>query len=371
MTGLPNGRQLPSLLDDLSALAPGSELWIVDPGGRILAASAGAGAAPACGSLLGRLGDLSGVWREGECVVAPIRLERRVMGALVARGRELAAQPAVAERLARLLGRLAVAGREGMLEPTLDGEGEDEFVSAVAHQLKMPVTAIKGFASLLLQDAAGPLNLKQRDYLRIIESSVDRMSALIDDLLELANLESGRRSLTPRVVNLPDLVQGVVGSFEGLALERGHQFVCQTREGLPPAWGDPEALRQVLSILLSNACQYTPNGGRIEVRIEELPAGTEGGQRLVVAVSDSGIGIGEEDLGRVFHPFFRADAPLVRDTAGSGLGLAIAKQLMERLQGEIWFASALGRGSTFSLSVPAASPEQLARSPVEPAVPDP
>ncbi|NLS77226.1 MAG: HAMP domain-containing histidine kinase [Chloroflexi bacterium] len=314
-------------LDRLAALAPAAELWLLDPEGAPIAASPAA-------DLPGPLGDLC---------AAPVCVQGRALGALAARSVDADTLSA----WAGLLSALAEAAHEQQAAAA-------GFVSTVAHQLKAPMTAIKGFAALLAGQFAGPLSPTQREYLRITAANIDRLAALLDDLRDLAELDAGGPPLHLQPVAVAPLAEGLLESRAATARARDLRLACRA-EGEPrPAWADPDALRRILSELVANACQYTPDGGRIEVSIANGPAAPGEPPRLWVRVADSGIGIAAEDQPRVFDLFFRADDPLMRDTEGSGLGLAIAQRLAARLGGEIALQSAPGAGSAFTLRLPAA-----------------
>jgi len=245
-------------------------------------------------------------------------------------------------------------------------EAKSEFVSTVAHELKVPMTAIKGFVRLIRRDAAGMLGDRQVHYLEIVETNVNRMNALISDLLDIAQLEAGSVQVAMRAVDLVELVGNVLRSLEDQIGAKRQRLVCELPDSLPPVWGDPDCLEQVLVNLLTNASKYTPEGGEIAITIYEAKIIDNRDQRWyqIVSVRDTGIGISEVDREKLFTKFFRADHPLVREVEGTGLGLSIAKRLVELHGGSIWVESVLDEGSTFSFSVPVAEGEKIPPAPL-------
>ncbi len=234
-------------------------------------------------------------------------------------------------------------------------QAKSEFVSLVSHELKMPMTSIKGFARLLATGRAGEINERQQEFLSVIEDNVERMQTLVSDLLDHARLEAGRMKLELAAVSLAEVVSEVVQVVQGEMESRSQQLTVDIPADLPPVWVDRARLAQVFTNLMTNAYKYTPPGGAIQVRAELWPeeAETGEGQPMVVcAVSDTGIGIAPEDQNRVFTSFFRSQHRLAREVEGTGLGLSIARRIVELQGGRIWVESAVGEGSTFYFTVP-------------------
>ncbi|HIE37773.1 MAG TPA: GAF domain-containing protein, partial [Anaerolineae bacterium] len=234
---------------------------------------------------------------------------------------------------------------------------KSEFVSTVSHELRTPMTSIKGYADLLLMGAVGELSDQQRHFLGIIRSNADRLTALVNDLLDISRIETGRVELDLKAVHLHEVVDQVIGTLQGRAQSRGIVLETRVPEDLPAVWGDGARVAQVLTNLVGNAIQYTPPGG--EVIVSARPAG----DMLEVAVTDTGIGISKENQARIFDRFFRADDPLVQETPGTGLGLPITASLVHMHGGEIWVESELGEGSTFIFTLPLVSAPRQAVSP--------
>lgn len=231
---------------------------------------------------------------------------------------------------------------------------KSEFVSTVSHELRTPMTSIKGYADLLLMGAVGDLGDEQRRFLTIIRSNADRLTALVNDLLDISRIETGRVELDLRAVHLHEVVKQVTGTLEGKARGQGVRLEARVSEHLPAVWSDSARLAQILTNLVGNAIQYTPPGGKVTVSARQ-----EDGM-LEVLVTDTGIGISAENQKKIFDRFFRADDPLVRESPGTGLGLPITASLVDLHGGEIWVESELGEGSTFTFTLPLASAEQAA-----------
>jgi len=239
---------------------------------------------------------------------------------------------------------------------------KSEFISTVSHELRTPMTSIKGYADLLMLGMAGPLSDQQKHFIGIIRNNAERMVALVNDLLDISRIESGRVQLDLRAVHIHEVVGQVVGTLQGRAQNKNIVLQVDVSENLPPVWGDSNRVAQILTNLISNAIQYTPPGGRVTISAHL------NGDMLEVSVTDTGIGISKEDQRKIFDRFFRADDPLVQETPGTGLGLPITASLVQMHGGQIWVESELGEGSTFTFTLPLAvtqagtpSPPVLAR----------
>ena len=223
-----------------------------------------------------------------------------------------------------------------------------EFVSMVSHELKAPITSIRGYVDLLLEGEAGRLSAEQREHLTIVSESTARLLSLIDDLLDLARIEAGRIELHECALDLGRLVRGVAGSMRPLMEAKGQQLALDVADPLPAAWADADRVTQVLTNLVSNAHKYTPPGGRISVAARAADG------RLVVDVRDTGMGLSPDEQAHLFTQFFRSRSAAAEGISGTGLGLAIARSLVELHGGQITVSSAPGQGSTFSFTLPAA-----------------
>jgi PAS domain S-box-containing protein len=230
-----------------------------------------------------------------------------------------------------------------------------EFVSTVSHELRTPMTSIKGYADLMLLGAAGLMNEDQRRFLSIIKANADRLSGLVNDLLDISRIEGGRVEMDVKPLRLEGVVEQVVNTLRGKIEEKGLKLFINLASDLPMVMGDRDRVIQILTNLVSNAHQYTKPGGTITVSARRL------GDYVQTDVADTGIGIAPEDQAKVFERFFRADDPDVQEFSGTGLGLAIVKSLVEMLRGTIWLESAVGKGTTFCFTLPASeegSPEE-------------
>jgi two-component system phosphate regulon sensor histidine kinase PhoR len=220
-----------------------------------------------------------------------------------------------------------------------------DFVANVSHEFKTPLTAIQGFAETLLNGALDDKANRER-FVEIIREHAWRLARLTDDLLKLSRIEAGRLELEMRPIRVEALVNGCVETARLNAKTRGLEIHVDLQKNSPAVCGDGAQLGEVLQNLLDNALQYTPSGGHIEVKARS------NGQDVVFTVSDTGIGIPQSDLERVFERFYRVDAARSREVGGTGLGLAIARHIVEAHGGRIWVESAIGQGSRFHFSIP-------------------
>jgi two-component system phosphate regulon sensor histidine kinase PhoR len=218
-----------------------------------------------------------------------------------------------------------------------------DFVANVSHELRTPITIIKGYAETLLAGALENPSQAAR-FVAIVHSQAERLASLIGDLLTLSQLESGTVGMESRSVSLPEAVGHVVALLEQKIHERCIKVDCTGLAEAPAVLADPGRLEQVFVNLLDNAVKYTPAGGSVS-----LSAQTDG-ERVTVAVKDTGIGIPSRDLPRVFERFYRVDSARSRDEGGTGLGLAIVKHIVQLLGGAVSVESS-GQGSTFYVTL--------------------
>ena len=229
---------------------------------------------------------------------------------------------------------------------------KNEFLATMSHELRTPLNSILGFSDVLLTNPVN-LNDKQRRYVGHIQSSGRTLLNLINDVLDLAKIESGKMEVRPTEFSIGDLVERSVGAMLPLAEKKNLDLGWDVDPELPVVRQDLGKLQQVLSNLLSNAIKFTPEGGRVRVRAE---LGEDA--RFVVSVEDTGIGIPLEDQERIFEKFRQGAAAsgqretLTREYEGTGLGLSITKELVKLLEGEIHLESEFGKGSLFVVELP-------------------
>jgi len=231
-------------------------------------------------------------------------------------------------------------------------DAKSEFVLTVSHELKQPMTSIKGYTDLMVKGAAGPLTDVQQQFLHTVRSNVERMSTLVGDLLEISRIEAGRLKLDIKPVSMEDVIEETLRTTQGQIEAKQQQLDVSVPQDLPMVMGDRARLIQIMTNLVSNAYKYTPAGGRIAVSAQPKSDSVPG--FVLCAVRDTGVGISEEDQAKLFTKFFRSGDPAVREVPGTGLGLSITKGLIEMHGGEIWVESRVGKGSTFAFTVPVA-----------------
>jgi signal transduction histidine kinase/HAMP domain-containing protein len=222
---------------------------------------------------------------------------------------------------------------------------KSDFVAAASHELRSPLTSIKGFAELL--GHSDDLTAKQREATDIIRASTDRLVGLVDDLLEVARIEAGRVSVVQQTIRIEPLVEETARLMAPRIEASGQRLELALSPDLPPVLADGRRVRQILDNLLANAHLYSGEGGRIEVRCE--PAGDE----VEIAVADDGHGMTREELEHAFDRFYRGDRAGML-VPGTGLGLWIVRSLAELQGGSVEVASEAGRGSTFTVRLPRA-----------------
>jgi GAF domain-containing protein/nitrogen-specific signal transduction histidine kinase len=229
---------------------------------------------------------------------------------------------------------------------------KSEFVATVSHELRTPMTSIRGYTDVLLMGAAGALNENQAHFLHIVKNNTERLNILVNDLLDVSRIESGRVTLSPQALDMREVAEDVISDVLRRSQEENKPMALSldAPKKLPRVYGDMERIRQVLGNLMDNAYHYTPENGTIAIRMQAL----NGGDEVQVDVNDNGVGISMDDQDRIFERFYRGENPLVLSTPGTGLGLSIVKQIIEMHKGRIWMKSTgvPGEGSTFSFTLP-------------------
>ncbi|MEK7808248.1 MAG: GAF domain-containing sensor histidine kinase [Chloroflexota bacterium] len=278
---------------------------------------------------------------------APVRRERRPL-ALIALERSGSDFPPVSVSfMSRFADHAAFAIENARLYEALKvaDRKRNEFVSHVSHELRLPMTSIKGYTDLLKSGVTGTVTDQQKQFLQIIRTNVDRMNVLVTDLSDISKIEVGRLKVDIGAVDIAVVVNECVDSLK-LQIEEKKQAIKVNLPALPPVRTDKTRLSQILVNLISNASKYTPPEGVIAITAEVRAPFVR------VSVADSGIGMSPDDQQKLFSQFFRSEDSNVREQQGWGLGLHVTKKLVEFFGGEIGAQSELGKGSTFWFTTP-------------------
>jgi signal transduction histidine kinase len=281
-------------------------------------------------------------------LIVPIQREKEIVGILGVWRSEGAFSSEALPFLQRLAEHSAIAIENTRLYRAAQAANlaKSQFISFVSHEIRMPMTAICGYADLLRQGAAGPITDRQEQFLQTIRSNVDRMELLVSDLSDISRIETGRLEIIPAPLPIRDYLKETVENWVPQFHQKNQELKLDLPPDLPFVQADPGRLTQVLANLLSNANKYTPAGGTILVSAKELD------DLIQISVSDDGIGISMADQADLFSQFFRSDDPAVRKQKGWGLGLHISRQLVSLMDGDIGFESKLDKGSTFWFTLP-------------------
>jgi signal transduction histidine kinase/CheY-like chemotaxis protein len=235
---------------------------------------------------------------------------------------------------------------------------KSEFLANMSHELRTPLNAITGFSELMFDGKVGAVSPQQKEYLGDILSSGKHLLGLINDVLDLAKIESGKMEFCPEPVSIEKLIGEVRDILRPIAASKRIELQVEIETGIGQVITDPAKLKQVLYNYLSNALKFTPDGGRVSLR-----AKLEGSDALRVEVEDNGIGIRREDISKLFVEFQQLDSSMAKRSQGTGLGLALCKRMVEAQGGSVGVQSTPGKGSTFYAILPRApEPEATAES---------
>ncbi len=225
-------------------------------------------------------------------------------------------------------------------------KAKSEFIANMSHELRTPLNAIIGFSRVLLEGIKGEINERQRKSLSNIEKSGKHLLDIVNDVLDIANLDSGKVSIETVPFDFYGLIENIFNSLSPLAEKKGLDLRIEYPPGIPSqVIGDIQHLWMIITNITNNAIKFTPEG-HVSIKVESMDK-TEKDVLLRVSVEDSGIGIPEEKIDHIFDKFTQVDSSLSRHYEGTGLGLALSKQLVELMGGTIGVSSKVGMGSTF------------------------
>ena len=293
-------------------------------------------------------------WRS--LVAVPMLREGRIVGSLIVRRKrpgDFAAD--VVDLLETFAAQSVLALTNAQLYRELQRQSEalevasrhkSEFLASMSHELRTPLNAVLGFAQVLLERMFGDINARQEEYLRDIHGSGQHLLELLNEILDLSKVEAGRMELEYAEVDLPALLQAAAAMLRERAAARGIDLRVDVAPGVGEVYVDELRLKQVVLNLLTNAVKFTEEGGSVALGARRV------GPEVHVAVSDTGVGIPEEDRERIFESFQQGGRGASREE-GTGLGLTLSRRIVELLGGRLWLDSTVGTGSTFTFSLPA------------------
>ncbi|MFN8454811.1 MAG: GAF domain-containing protein [Anaerolineae bacterium] len=287
-------------------------------------------------------------------LVVPVLREEKVIGVIDLESTRLDAFTSDDVSFVKLLvspAAIAIQNAQLFEQVKEVNQAKTDFMDRVSHDLKLPMTSIKGYAKLLQMTAGANLNEQQKEFLNVINNNVDRMARMVKDLLEFSRIEAGRIRLEIQDVQMREVIEEVIGSVRPQIENKQLNLKVEVEPNLPELRGDYNRIVEIMTNFVSNAYKYTPQGGDILVSAKASNNGKVNG--VTVTVRDSGYGIAPEEQAKLFNEkFFRSNDPKVRDEPGTGLGLWITKNMIETHGGELTFESKLGQGSSFTFTLP-------------------
>jgi signal transduction histidine kinase len=289
-------------------------------------------------------------------VFAPMIFEGRGIGAIwvarklpgpfgdkqIALLKTFADQAVIAIQNARLFREI----QEKSAQLEVANQHKSEFLANMSHELRTPLNAIIGFSEVLIERMFGEVNAKQADYLKDIHESGKHLLSLINDILDLSKIEAGRMDLELSTFDLPAALSNAMTLVRERAQRHGIELTLKVDKKLGAFQADERKFKQIVVNLLSNAVKFTPDGGRVAVSAKMDTTHVE------IAVKDTGVGIAPEDQAAVFEEFKQVGRDYTKKAEGTGLGLALTKRFVELHGGEVRLESALGKGSTFTITLP-------------------
>ncbi|MGD9669541.1 MAG: sensor histidine kinase [Hyphomicrobiaceae bacterium] len=244
--------------------------------------------------------------------------------------------------------RTRMAEHSARIETELANRVKSEFIANMSHELRTPLNTIIGFSKILSEHDKRQIPSNDIvEYAQLINDSAGHLLSVINDILDISKIQSGKFTIDARETNVDDIIAYCIASFRKLADDAGVEVTNTTQSSIPPVRGDPAKLKQIFSNLLSNAIKFTPKGGKVTI---SAVATVDGG--LVVEIKDTGVGMSEEELDIAMTPFGQVDGTKTRWREGTGLGLPIARSLVDLHGGRIDIKSSKGKGTTVSVMLP-------------------